>query len=229
MALKHKSPTIFEPLIKSWGIALTGGIATGKSTLAKILRDKGFTVIDADELAHRVVMPGLPALAAIVQTFGPNILDSTGHLDRKNLRNIIFADADARAKLDAIMHPAIRQELHEELARKGLDKKPNIFFYEAALIFETGSQKHFREVWATHCPRSMQLDRLEHQRGVPRAVAEKMLAGQMDASAKAAMANLAFDTAAPLESMAESVEYSLSLLQKAFRSEKGLQKSSNAT
>jgi dephospho-CoA kinase len=224
MELKHNSPTTFEHLLRHWGIALTGGIATGKSTVAGILRQKGFIVIDADILARQVVAaPDSPVLSSIVQAFGGGIVDASGNLDREKLRSIVFSDAAARAKLEGIMHPAIRNALHEELQKKGLDRRPQIFFYEAALIFETKAQKDFREVWATECPRAVQLERLQRQRGVPHGLAEKILAGQMDASAKASLANRVIDTSGTLKAVDESVERCVTLLQKAFAQEKPLQ------
>lgn len=224
MELKHNSPTTFEHLLRHWGIALTGGIATGKSTVAGILRQKGFIVIDADMLARQVVAaPDSPVLSSIVQVFGGGIVDASGNLDREKLRSIVFSDAAARAKLEGIMHPAIRNALHEELQKKGLDRRPQIFFYEAALIFETKAQKDFREVWATECPRAVQLERLQRQRGVPHGLAEKILAGQMDASAKVSLANRVIDTSGTLKAVDESVERCVTLLQKAFEQEKPLQ------
>ena len=214
--MKHKSRTAFNQLLKHWGIALTGGIATGKSTVAAILREKGFIVIDADELARRVVVPGSPALTAIAQAFGSHVLDASGHLDRKKLRDLAFSDTDARTRLEAIMHPAIRKALYEELEIKGLLRQPKIFFYEAALIFETGSQIDFREVWATKCPHATQLERLESKRAVSKALAEKIIAGQMDASAKANRADCVIDTSGTAESVHEAVERCVTLLQKAF-------------
>ena len=222
--LKRNSPITFKHLLKNWGIALTGGIATGKSTVAEILRQQGFTVIDADKLARQVVaIPGSPVLRSIVQAFGGAILDRSGNLDREKLRAIVFSDATARARLEGIMHPAIRNALHDELRNQGLALKPQIFFYEAALIFETNTQQDFREVWVTECPRAMQLDRLERQRGVPHGLAEKILAGQMDASAKSVLANRVIDTSGPLKAVDESVKRCVTLLQKAFEEEKPLQ------
>ncbi len=222
--LKHNSPTTFEHLLKHWGIALTGGIATGKSTVAGILRQRGFIVIDADILARQVVaVPGSPVLSSIVKAFGVDILDTSGNLDREKLRSIVFSDTAARVKLEAIMHPAIRNALHDELQKKGLDRQPQIFFYEAALIFETKTPKDFREVWVTECPRAMQLERLQRQRGVPHGLAEKILAGQMDASAKANLANRVIDTSGTLKAVDESVERCVTLMQKAFEQEKPLQ------
>ena len=162
-------------------------------------------------------------LSSIVQAFGGGIVNASGNLDREKLRSIVFSDAAARGKLEGIMHPAIRNALHDELQKKGLDRRPQIFFYEAALIFETKTPKDFREVWVTECPRAMQLERLQRQRAVPHGLAEKILAGQMDASAKANLANRVIDTSGTLKAVDESVERCVTLMQKAFEQEKPLQ------
>jgi dephospho-CoA kinase len=205
-ALKHNSRTTFEQFLKQWCVALTGGIATGKSTVAGILRDMGFTVIDADELARVAVVPGSPALKAIVQAFGPGVVDSSGHLDRAKLRSLIFADAGAKSRLEAIMHPAIRAGLYREIEQRGLIRKPAPVFYEASLIFETGSQSEFREVWATHCPREKQLERLQQIRSIPAQLANQILAGQMAAGDKATMADQVIETAGDIDSVRKQVD-----------------------
>lgn len=204
--MRHNSRTTSEAILRTRCIALTGGIATGKSTVAQMLRDMGFVVIDADSLARAVVAPGTPVQAAIVQSFGPAILDAGGSIDRKRLRDLVFADPRARTRLESITHPAIRQALHDEIDRRGLAVGELVFFYEAALIFETGSEKDFREVWATSCPAQTQIERLEQARGIPRALGDQILAGQMAASAKANLADRVIDTSGDLASVRRQVE-----------------------
>ncbi len=206
MALKRKSRTTFEKFLRTWCIALTGGIATGKSTVAAILREQGFTVLDADGLAREVVVPGSPVLNAIVQAFGTGVLDQSGMLDRAKLRAMVFADSRAKERLESIMHPAIREALHQELDRRGLVDNPKPVFYEASLIFETGSQKDFREVWATHCPREKQVDRLRHIRSIPDQLANQILAGQMAAVDKASMADHVIETGGDIDLVRDQVE-----------------------
>ena len=205
MALKRKSRTTFENFLRKWCIALTGGIATGKSTVAAILREQGFTVIDADELARAVVVPGSPALDAIARAFGPEVISPSGALDRSKLRAVVFADSRAKERLESIMHPAIREALYGELDRRGMVGNPRPVFYEASLIFETGSQSDFREVWATHCPREQQLERLRHIRSIPAELANQILAGQMAAGDKASLADHVIETGGDIDSVREQV------------------------
>jgi len=123
-------------------VGLTGGIATGKSTVSGMLRELGGEIIDADLLAREVVEPGQPALAQIATEFGPDVLTATGALDRKKLGAIIFANPDRRRRLEAITHPAIRDRFVArlgELIGKGF---VGIVIYDAAVLIESGNHKN---------------------------------------------------------------------------------------
>ncbi len=117
-------------------VGITGGIGTGKSTVANLLRDGGFPVLDADQLAREVVVPGLPAHAEIAHAW-PEVLGPDGHIDRKKLAAIVFADGPSRARLEAITHPRIRERIAAEAA--ALEAAGHgLAFVEAALLVETG-------------------------------------------------------------------------------------------
>ncbi len=120
-------------------IGITGGIASGKSAVANLLRQRGAVVVDADQLARQVVEPGQPALADLVSRFGPGILTPDGTLDRKRLGAIAFAGAAARADLDRIMHPRIAAASAQAIA-EAVRSGAGVVFYEAALLVET--QRH---------------------------------------------------------------------------------------
>jgi dephospho-CoA kinase len=212
--LKHKSHTTSEQLLKQFGIALTGGIATGKSEVAKILRQKGFLVIDADELARLVVAPGQPALALVAAAFpGEGVIGKHGEFDRKAMRDLAFKDSKAREKLEAILHPAIREALSAKLEKEGIAQNPRIFFYEAALILEKGAEQDFREVWLTDCPPQTQLNRLKALRGIPEDQAVNMIASQLPAAAKKTRATRVIHTGASLADTVAAVESALAALQ----------------
>lgn len=120
-------------------IGLTGGIASGKSTVAELLRQRGATVVDADQLARQVVEPGQPALAELVARFGAEILAPDGTLDRKRLAAIAFADSSARSDLDRITHPRIAAASARAIAAAA-HAGANVVFYEAALLVENRAQ-----------------------------------------------------------------------------------------
>lgn len=199
-------------LVKSHGIGLTGGIATGKSTVAGLLRARGYLVFDADQLARAVVAPGTPGFEQVVTSFGAGVVAPDGSLDRARLRAIVFKDAEARRRLEAITHPLIREGLADALAAAGLLETPRPFFYEAALLVETGTQGDFRALWATQCPRETQLARLMGRDGAERADAERALASQMPAAEKAARADVAIDTNCTLDELARRVDTALATL-----------------
>src|SRR5262245_63960798 len=99
---------------RPYRVALTGGIASGKTTVANLFAGRGVPLIDTDVIARQVVEPGRPALAAVVEAFGPDVLDAQGSLDRRRLRDVIFNDTAARKRLEAILHPAIRAEMERQ-------------------------------------------------------------------------------------------------------------------
>lgn len=148
-----------DSILKKNVIALTGGIATGKTTVARFLSANGWKVIDADRLAREVLAPKTTGWAQVVDTFGIGILTPQGSLDRGQLGKIIFADKEQRKKLEAITHPLIRALLLKEVQL--LPPNPSaVIFYEASLIFETKSQDQFKEVWVTACAPQSQVQRL---------------------------------------------------------------------
>jgi dephospho-CoA kinase len=173
-------------------IGLTGGIASGKSSVAAVLRELGYPVIDADALARQVVEPGSPALADIVARFGPEVVDATGRLDRKRLGEIVFADAAARADLNRITHPRIAAAGQAEIARHTAAGAP-LVFYEAALLVENGLQRAFDGLVVVAVSPEIQLARLIARDGLSRAEAEARLAAQLPLAAKLAAATHVID------------------------------------
>lgn len=172
-------------------IALTGGIACGKSLLATELRQRGWEVIDTDEIAHQVMESGQPTWKNVVDLFGPSILQVNKSIDRKVLGRIVFADATLRAKLNEITHPAIRtlwQQQREDRARTHPHQPLAVMI---PLLFECELEKHFTTVWCVGASRVTQLLRLA-QRGLSPLEAEQRLASQLPVAAKMARAQIAF-------------------------------------
>lgn len=186
-------------------VGLTGGIASGKSTVSRILERLGAVVVDADQLAREAVMPGTSAHRSIVAAFGEGILLPDGSIDRKALGSIIFADSSARKRLEAITHPAIR-ELAErrlaELSRSGV----SVAVYMAALLIEAGAADRVDEVWVVYVDRETQVRRVMARDGLSRLEAEQRLAAQMPMEEKAARGQVVVDNNGTPEELERRVE-----------------------
>lgn len=154
-------------------VGLTGGIASGKSTVADLFAQRGIPVIDTDEISRDVVMPGSPALAQMVQTFGPDILDEHGALNRRRMRAAVFADDDIRRDLEAILHPAIRAELERRSATAGGPYQ----ILAIPLLVESGAS-YFDRVLVVDCSVETQLRRLLARDAENAAQAHAMIAAQ---------------------------------------------------
>ena len=173
-------------------IGLTGGIASGKTTVTRILERLGAAVVDADQLAREAVMPGTAGHRAIVETFGAGILLPDGAIDRKALGRLIFADPAARRKLEAITHPAIASLAEQRLATLR-ERGAKVAFYVAPLLIEAGVSGRVDEIWVVYVDRETQLARLIARDGITRKEAEQRLAAQMPMEEKAARGTVVID------------------------------------
>lgn len=175
-------------------IGLTGGIASGKSTVARRLYEHGAVHIDADHLAKRVVEPGMPAYTAIVDEFGPEIVRADGALDRAKLGELVFSDDAARAKLNAIVHPAVR-ELSSRLIEKAEAADPDaVVVYDVPLLVEASVDHPFDLIVVTSAPRRTQLKRLVEERGLDPLQAEARIDAQAANTERLAVADVVIDT-----------------------------------
>jgi dephospho-CoA kinase len=156
-------------------IALTGGIASGKSAVAEEFAKLGVPVLDTDQIARDVVAPGMPALGRLVAEFGPEILDADGRLDRAHMRERVFSDPAQRRKLEAITHPAIREELAQRSAAAGGDYQIHVI----PLLVETGRADTYDRVLVVDCPEEAQIERLQARDRTSREQAEEILAAQV--------------------------------------------------
>lgn len=173
-------------------VGLTGGIATGKSTVSTILRELGAVVLDADVLAREVVQPGQPALVAIVREFGPDVLTPEGTLDRKRVAAIVFSAPERRKTLEAITHPAIRDRflVHlAELEARGFD---GLVFWDAPVMIEAGGHKAMDRLVVVITDPATQLARAIGRDG-DRADIERRIANQLPLAEKAALADYVID------------------------------------
>jgi len=166
-------------------VALTGGIASGKTTAAQVFADLGVPVIDTDVIARQVVEPGRPALAAVVDAFGPDILDTDGRLDRRRLRERIFADPLARQRLEAILHPAIRVEMERQSREAGGPYQVLVI----PLLTEGRRRDHVDRVLLVDVPEKLQVERLMMRDGVTHEQARASLSAQATRAERLAMAD----------------------------------------
>jgi len=164
-------------------IGLTGGIATGKSTVARFFAEKGAMVIDADQLSREAVSPGSRALTGIVALFGPEMLLPDGSLDRKRLGRLVFAEAGKRRLLEEIIHPEIRRLAEERIALAAKSGQ-RVVFYMAPLLIESGASDRVDEIWVVTVSPEVQLTRLIERDGLSRAEAERIISSQMPLAEK---------------------------------------------
>lgn len=174
-------------------VGLTGGIATGKSTVAAMFRNLGCPVIDADVLAREVVEPGEPALADIVREFGTGVLAPDGRLDRKALAAVVFADAGRRRRLEAITHPRIRERLASRLAALAGAGFGGVVIFDAAVIVESGAYRQMDRLVVVIADEATQLARLRARDGLDEEEARRRIASQMPLAEKAKLADHVID------------------------------------
>ena len=166
-------------------VALTGGIASGKSTVADLFAEFGVPVIDTDVIARAVVEPGQPALAQVVETFGPEVVDSDGRLDRRRLRERIFADHETKRRLEAILHPAIRAEMERQ--SRAADGPYQVLVIP--LLTEGKRRDHVDRVLLVDVPEELQIQRLMTRDGVSHEQAKASLNAQATRAERLAMAD----------------------------------------
>jgi dephospho-CoA kinase len=186
-------------------VGLTGGIASGKSTVSRQLAELGCHVIDADVLAREVVAPGEPAWQAVVDAFGRDVLRPDGTLDRPRLGARVFSDPDARRRLEAITHPAIRARRDAALAGLAARGYDGLVIQDAALLIEAGGAAQVDRLVVVYAEPSVQLERLMRRDGLDRAEAERRVTSQMPLAEKVTLAHYVIDSSDSHEETAAQV------------------------
>lgn len=199
-------------------IGLTGGIGSGKSTAARFFAEAGAQVVDADQVARRVVEPGRPALEELRQEFGDGVFHADGTLNRAALGARVFHDPAARARLNAIMHPRIEAEAAREAAAARERDPQGLVVYDVPLLFESGQEGRFDLVVTVYVPRDEQRRRLMARDGLSAEDAEARLSSQLDIEEKARRAQVVLDNQGPTEALRRQVH---DLLQRVRRQEPG--------
>lgn len=184
-------------------VGLTGGIASGKSSVSRILAELGAVVIDADQLARDVVARGTPGLARVVEAFGPQVLTSEGDLDRPAVGRLVFADEEARRTLEGIVHPLVFEQYAalEEGAPEGA-----LVVHDIPLLAESGRAEGFDAVIVVDAPRELQIERMLRDRGMSLEDAEARIAAQATREQRLALATHVIENTGSLEELRARVE-----------------------
>ena len=186
-------------------LGLTGGIASGKSAVASMLRELGFPVLDADSISHRLMEPGQPAQDEIVREFGPDVANASGRIDRAKLAAVVFADPGKLARLNAILHPRVEQAMLLQFDAWQRSGFRDAVFVEAALLVEAGFTKYLDGLVVTFCTPAQQLERLL-ARGMSEVEARPRIAAQLPIDEKLRHATYTIDCSASLECTRAQVE-----------------------
>jgi len=184
-------------------VGLTGGIGSGKSTVGALLAKRGAVVVDSDILAREVVAVGTPGLAEVVEAFGADVLTSNGKLDRSALGQLVFADAEARRRLESIIHPRVRA-LAAEI--EGAASDQSVVVHDIPLLVETGQADDFDAVVVVDVSVDVQQERLVHERGLSADEAAARISSQASREDRLAAADYVVVNAATMQELEEAVD-----------------------
>lgn len=187
-------------------VGLTGGIGSGKSTVARGLAERGCHVIDADQVAREVVEVGEPALGELAERFGASILAADGTLDRAALASVVFHDDQARADLDRITHPRIAARIARRVAEHAADDPDGVVVVDHPLLLETGQAARFDVVVAVLADTEVRLTRLVDERGMSREDAEARMRAQVDDEVRRAAADHLVHNDGPIEDLEARID-----------------------
>lgn len=188
-------------------IALTGGIASGKSTIARRLAERGAVIVDADAIVREVQAAGSPVLERIAAEFGPAVIQGDGSLDRAALGAIVFSDDAARQRLNAIVHPAVRRASSERFARAFAEDPDAVVVYDVPLLVEARVDDPWESIVVAHAPAAVRERRLVELRGASERDARARIAAQVSDEERLAVADVVIDTSGSLaETLAQTDE-----------------------
>ncbi len=194
MAESLRPPHLPRPVLVA---GLTGGIATGKSTVAGMFRELGAAVVDADAIVHELLGPGGKAVPAIVDTWGGGVLAPDGGVDRARLAEIVFGEERERRRLEAIVHPLVIAESRQRIAALAAREGTDVVLYDAALLVETGRHDQFDRLVVVVADPAVQLRRLVERDGIDVDAAGARIRAQLPQSEKAALADYVIDNSGP--------------------------------
>jgi len=187
-------------------IGLTGGIATGKSTVSQMLVKRGAILIDADVIAREVMEPGHPVLLSVRERFGPNVIHDDGTLNRKRLGEIVFSDPEKLRALNDLTHPAIRAEMRRRMADYEAANAKRLVVVDVPLLYESGLNTMFEQVMVVYVPRELQLERLMQRDELTLEQAEARIRAQMDIEHKKERADILIDNSLGMDKTELQIE-----------------------
>lgn len=192
-------------------IGLTGSMGSGKSAVAEILREMGFSVLDADAEARQALAKGSPASAEVVRAFGPDLLTSTGEIDRARLGQLVFGAPEKLQQLEKIVHPVVQKSVREQrerLARIGVEAA----FYDVPLLFEKNLESHFDRILVVNAPLESMIERVRARSGLSREQCLARLSNQLPLSEKCKRADCVIENSGTLENLRSEVRKALGAL-----------------
>ncbi|MGZ9583210.1 dephospho-CoA kinase [Paenibacillus marinisediminis] len=187
-------------------LGLTGGIASGKSTVSAMFVSEGALLIDADQIAREIVLPGSPALTLIAERFGEDMLLQDGSLNRKRLGEVVFRDEQERKALEQITHPAIRKRMLALMDQYAVEQPDKLVIADIPLLYESGMEGMFDAVIVVYVPRAVQLKRLMERDGLTVEQAEQRLHAQMDIEDKRTKADYVIQNETDVEITRQQVQ-----------------------
>jgi dephospho-CoA kinase len=202
-------------------VGLTGGIASGKSTVSEIFASFGAKVLDADEVAREVLLPGQPAWARLRQAFGQEFFHPDGKVKRKQLRKLVFADPEKRSQLNAIVHPEVMKEINRRAEIFSSSVQTEVLLVDVPLLLEVGLAKRFDKIVVVYVSESVQINRLLQRDGISEEEAKQALKVQMALSKKVEQADYVIDNSGTLEETQAQVRKVWEELIKWARNERG--------
>jgi dephospho-CoA kinase len=187
-------------------VGLTGGIASGKSTVGRMFGELGCKVIDSDRITRQLFEAGTPVNAKVVETFGPRVVASDGSINRAVLGELVFQNPDQRQKLNSIVHPAIKERQNEFLSQAAAQDARAIGIVEAALIVEVGTYRDYDKLIVVTCSPKVQRERLRERSGLTPEQIESRIASQMPMEEKMKVADFVIDNSGDIVSTRQQVE-----------------------
>ena len=187
-------------------VGLTGGIASGKSTVAEMFAGLGAKLLDADEIARKVILPGQPAWTKLQQTFGEYFFHADGKVKRSRLRTVIFSDPEKRKQLNDIVHPEVMKEIEKRSKQLSISDQDGVLLVDVPLLLEVGMANRFDKVIVVYVSESVQIRRLRQRDGTSTQEAKHALSAQMPLSDKVGQADYVIDNSGTLEETRVQVE-----------------------
>lgn len=199
----HQDETQNRKHAGKWLVGLTGGIGSGKTTVAECFQDRGIVVIDSDEIAHRITAPGGAAMAAIASAFGSQVVAADGSLDRERMRELVFEDPQQRKRLESILHPMIRQISDDAVLAA---TSPYVMLAIPLLIESEQARNRVNRIVVVDCPEAQQIERVMKRSGLTEARVQSIIAAQASREQRLAFADAVIENHSTLQALEAQID-----------------------